>query len=219
MRGGRRDVKAKRSADLFPLFLKLEGRRVLVVGAGKIAEGKIAGLLGSGARIRVVAPEATPRVRQWARAGKVSWEARRFRAGDLTGAFLVVAATSSAAHEKIFREARRRGVLCNVVDDPPHCDFYYPSVVRRGALQIAISTSGESPALAQRLRKELEKKFGREYEAWIRKLGEERKKLMSAVISPERRRKLLHQLASESGLEEFLHPGGSGRRARARKSR
>jgi precorrin-2 dehydrogenase / sirohydrochlorin ferrochelatase len=207
--------------NLFPMFLKLEGRRLLVVGAGRIGEEKISGLLRSGAKVRVVAPQATRRVHGWARAGKIQWESRAFRATDLSGAFLVVAATSSPAlHKKIYWEARRRGVLCNIVDDPAHCDFYYPSVVRRGPLQIAISTSGQSPALAQRLRKELEDDFGPEYGAWIEKLGEARKKLLTARISPERRRKLLHRLASERGLEEFLREreGKSARKRHGRRS-
>jgi precorrin-2 dehydrogenase/sirohydrochlorin ferrochelatase len=216
-----RDSGKERSkpVDMFPMFLKLEGRRVLVAGAGRIGEEKISGLLRSGGKVRVVAPQATRRVREWARAGKIIWEAREFRPADLEGAFLVVAATSSPElHEKIYGEARRRGVLCNIVDDPAHCDFYYPSVVRRGALQIAISTSGQSPALAQRLRKELESAFGAEYGEWIQKLGEERKRLMMVKISSEQRRKLLHRLASERGLEEFLRER-EGERARGRRRR
>jgi precorrin-2 dehydrogenase/sirohydrochlorin ferrochelatase len=126
---------------LFPAFLKLNGRRCLVIGAGRVAEEKIESLLRAEADVRVVAPAATDRVRGWARAGKIRWDARKFRSSDLKDIFLVVAATSSPAlHARIFREARRRGVLCNVVDDPAHCDFYYGAVVRRGALQIAIST-------------------------------------------------------------------------------
>jgi precorrin-2 dehydrogenase / sirohydrochlorin ferrochelatase len=209
--------KGSKPVDMFPMFLKLEGRRVLVVGAGRIGEEKIGGLLRSGGKVRVVAPQATRRVHGWARARKIIWEAREYRPADLEGAFLVVAATSSTElHKRINQEARRRGVLCNIVDDPGHCDFYYPSVVRRGALQIAISTSGQSPALAQRLRKELESEFGPEYEAWIEKLGEERKRLMTARMSPERRRKLLHRLASKRGLEEFL---SERKRIRARRRR
>jgi precorrin-2 dehydrogenase/sirohydrochlorin ferrochelatase len=191
--------------DLFPIFLKLEGRRSLVVGAGAIGEEKIGGLLRGGAEVRVVAPQATPRVRSWARAGKILWDVRAFRPADLISTFLVIAATSSPAlHKKIYREARRRGVLCNLVDDPAHCDFYYPSVVRSGPLQIAISTSGQSPALAQRLRKELNSVFGPEYGAWLVELGKKREKLRSVNIPPESRRKLLHRLASHRAFEEFL---------------
>ena len=190
---------------LFPAFLKLVGRRCLVVGAGPVAEEKIEGLLRAEADVRVVAPDATPRVRSWARAGKVRWDARKFRPADFRGVFLVVAATSSPAlHAEIYKQARRRAVLCNVVDDPDHCDFYYGSVVRRGSLQIAISTGGYSPALAQRLRKKIEQEFGAEYEQWLEELGATRKRLFARKIPPERRKELLHRLASEISFEEFL---------------
>jgi precorrin-2 dehydrogenase / sirohydrochlorin ferrochelatase len=106
-------------------------------------------------------------------------------------------------HERIYKQARRRSVLCNVVDDPEHCDFYYGSVLRRGALQIAISSGGQSPALAQRLRKELEIQFGGEYEGWVRELGEARERLFSRPVDPKRRKELLHRLASEVSLEEY----------------
>jgi siroheme synthase-like protein len=192
-------------ANLFPAFLKLEGRRCLVVGAGAVGEEKIGGLLRAGADLLVVAPAATEQVRAWAQAGRIRWEARKFRAADLRGAFVVVAATSSAElHEKIFRLARRRGVLCNVVDDPARCDFYYGSVVKRGSLQIAISTAGLSPALAQRLRKKFEEQFGAEYELWVEELGKTRERLFAKNIEPARRKSLLHRLASELSFEEFL---------------
>ncbi|MGH9698751.1 MAG: precorrin-2 dehydrogenase/sirohydrochlorin ferrochelatase family protein [Candidatus Acidiferrales bacterium] len=190
--------------DLFPLFLKIAGRRCLVAGAGRVAEEKIEGLLRGGAIITVIAPRATARVRKWAREGKIRWHARGYRSGDLARAFLVVAATSSAElHQRIFHEATARSVLCNIVDDPPHCDFYYGSVVRRGALQIAISTAGRSPALAQRLRKELSKQFGAEFADWVSYLGAEREKLMHQKISPQRRKQLLHRLASRAAFEKF----------------
>lgn len=191
--------------NLFPIFLKLSKRRCVIVGAGKIAEEKIEGLLLTGAEIRVVAPKATPRIRGLAQDKKIAWAARRFKSTDLKGAFLVVAATSSTAlHEKICREARRQRVLCNVVDDPPHCDFYYGSVVRRGSLQIAISTAGKSPALAQRIRKILEQQFGPEYEDWIAALGEAREKLFARKMDAEERKRLLHILASAEMFEEFM---------------
>ena len=190
---------------LFPAFLKLTRRRCLVVGAGPIAQEKIESLLRAGASVRVVAPQATESVRAWARAKKIRWEQRKFRPADFKGVFLVVAATSSPAlHEKIFRQARRRAVLCNVVDDPAHCDFYYGAVVRRGELQIAISTGGHSPALAQRLRKKLEQEIGAEYEHWLKKLGAARKRLFAKSLSPTRRKALLHSLASEISFKRFL---------------
>jgi precorrin-2 dehydrogenase/sirohydrochlorin ferrochelatase len=184
--------------NLFPMFLKLSGRQCLVVGAGRVGEPKIAGLISAAAKVRVVAPKATEAVAGWARAGKIAWQARRFSSSDLDEMFLVVAATNSTKlNHRIFREAQRCNILCNVVDDPDHCDFYYPAVVRRGALQIAISTSGQSPALAQRLRKQLEQQFGPQYQAWVRELGKARRRLLASAIAPARRTRLLHQLASQ----------------------
>jgi len=191
--------------SLFPAFLKIASRKCLVVGAGQIGEEKIRGLLAAGAYVRVVAPHATDRVQAWAREDKVQWDARAFRNSDLAGMFLVVAATSSPElHKRIYKLAGLRKVLCNVVDDPEHCDFYYGSVVRRGALQIAISSGGHSPALSQRIRKQLERQFTAEYELWLEELGETRKRLFSRAIPPERRKRLLHRLASEASFEEFL---------------
>jgi precorrin-2 dehydrogenase / sirohydrochlorin ferrochelatase len=192
-------------AKLFPMFLKLSARPCLVVGAGTVAESKIASLLGAGGRVRVVAPEATPQVRSWAKSKRIEWQQRPFQPDDLEGMFLVIAATSSTElHERIFEEATRRGVLCNVVDVPALCGFYYPSVVQRGALQIAISTAGLSPALAQRLRRELEDQFGPEYEEWVAQLGEARKKLFATKLDPEERKRRLHEDASEEGFRAFL---------------
>lgn len=191
--------------NLFPVFLKLSSRPCLVVGAGAIAESKISSLLEAGATLSVVAPEATAQVRSWAQSRKLAWHPRPFQPGDLDGMFLVVAATSSnPLHEQIFREASLRGILCNVVDVPELCDFYFPAVVRRGALQIAISTAGQSPALAQRLRKLLEDQFGPEYEAWLAHLGHAREKLFSQQIDPQERKRLLHDLASEQAFLDFL---------------
>jgi precorrin-2 dehydrogenase/sirohydrochlorin ferrochelatase len=189
---------------LFPMFLKLGGRPCLVVGAGTVAESKIASLIEADAQVLVVAPDATPGVRSWTQAKRLEWRQRDFQPGDLDGMFIVVAATSSTElHKQIFQEATRRGVLCNIVDVPELCDFYYPAVVQRGALQIAVSTSGQSPALAQRLRVELEEQFGAEYEAWLEYLGEARDKLQSQKLDPEDRKRLLHKLASKEAFEAF----------------
>ncbi len=183
--------------SLFPMFVKLDGRRCLVIGAGSVGEAKIESLLATAATVRVVAPKATPKVREWAREGRIEWQAREYVPADLAGVFLVIAATSSRAlHDEIYAEAKSRDVLCNTVDEPERCDFYFPAVVRRGDLQIAISTGGLSPALAQRLRKELEEQFGPEWEAWVAQLGRTREELMSLPMPPEQRKRLLHRYAS-----------------------
>jgi precorrin-2 dehydrogenase/sirohydrochlorin ferrochelatase len=193
---------------LFPISLKLRGRLCVVVGGGVIAESKIQSLLAAEAHVVVVAPEATETVAAWARAGQIEWQKRNFATEDLCGAFLVVAGTSSPqVNHEVFRQCETEGILCNVVDDPEFCHFYYPAVVRRGALQIAISTEGQSPALAQRLRKGLEAQFGPEYEQWLEWLGVARKFLRSAGKDPEETKQLLHQLASEEMFEKFLRDG------------
>lgn len=190
--------------ELFPLFLKLAGRRCLVVGGGVVAEAKMHGLVRCGAQVRVVAPEATPGLLEAANSGRILWEQRPFLPSDLAGVFLVVAATNSPElHEEIFLRSQQAGILCNAVDEPERCDFYYPAVVRRGALQLAISTAGHSPFLAQRLRRELEERFGPEYGPWIEKIGRQRRELFQADISPENRRAILRELSSERAFAEF----------------
>ena len=185
------------------MFMKLDGRSCLVVGADTIGEPKISSLIEAGASVRVIALHATAAVAEWARVGKITWEARAFDTSDLEGSFLVIAATNSRdLNAAIFREAGRRKILCNVVDDPEYCDFYYPAVVRRGDLQIAISTNGQSPALAQRIRRELEIQFGPEYGEWLNELGQVRQQLFASKIDPEQRRRLLHELASREAFKK-----------------
>ena len=191
--------------SLFPMFMKLEGRRLLVVGAGKVGEPKIAGLLETGARILVVALEPSAAVKEWAREGKIELDVRAFRSDDLDGVFLAVVATSSRTlNERIYNEAQKRGVLCNVVDVPDLCDFFYPSIVRRGDLQIAVSTAGQSPSLAQKIRQQLEKQFGPAYASWVAELGETRKLILASDLDRERKLDLLHSLASREAAVAAL---------------
>jgi len=188
--------------SLFPMFLKLEGRSCLVVGAGKIGESKIRSLLVSRAKVHVIAPWATPTVTAWDRAGVLRWTAREFHPSDLEGVFLVVAATSiTAVNDVVYQEAQTRRALCNVVDVPDRCDFYYPAVVRRGDLQVAISTAGHSPALAQRLRREFERQLAPVYAGWLQGLGKIRRDLFSRRMDPEKRRSLLHAVAGGNPIE------------------
>ena len=197
---------------MFPIFLKLESRPCLVVGAGTIAECKIQGLLAECASLKVVAPEATAQIRQWASAGAIDWHQRKFQSGDLEGKFLVIVATSCCdVNARVFTEAHAKGILCNAVDDPPNCDFYYPAVVRRGDLQIAISTGGQSPALAQRIRQELEQQFGPEYESWVAELGKQREELAASDLDPDVRKRILHELASRASFDAQVAAQKGGR--------
>ena len=191
--------------SLFPMFMKLDGRQCLVVGAGKVGESKIEGLLETGARIRVVALEATPQVREWVRLGRIELSLQPYTNADLDGAFLAVVATSSRSlNERIYSDAQQRRVLCNVVDVPDLCDFFYPAVVRRGDLQIAVSTAGQSPSLAQKIRQQLEKQFGLGYASWVAELGETRKLILSSDLDRDRKLDLLHSLASREAVEAAL---------------
>jgi precorrin-2 dehydrogenase/sirohydrochlorin ferrochelatase len=187
------------------MFMKLAGRQCLVGGAGKVGEPKIGGLIDTGAHIRVVSIEATQAVREWARTGRIELELRAFSTSDLERAFLAIVATASRSlNELVYREAQKRGVLCNVVDVPEYCDFFYPAIVRRGDLQIAISTSGQSPSLAQKLRQQLERQFGPEYETWVAELGETRRLVLASELDRERKQSLLHALASREAFEAAL---------------
>ena len=182
--------------SLFPIFLKLAARPCVVVGAGTIAESKIESLLLAEASVTVIAPEGLERVNRWAESGEIVWHRREYKHGDLRGAFLGVAATNTPpVNRAVYAEANAANILCNAVDDPPFCDYYFPSVVRRGELQIAISTAGESPALAQRLRKELNAQLPLDTGEWLMELGRLRREVTAVEPIGEERKLLLHELA------------------------
>lgn len=182
--------------------MKVTGKHCLVVGAGKVGEPKIGGLIDTGARIHVVALQASSQVREWAAAGKIEMNLRAFSADDLNGKFLAVVATASnSLNRLIYRHAERSGVLCNVVDVPEYCDFFYPAVVQRGDLQIAISTNGQSPSLAQKLRQQLERQFGVGYAEWVAQLGDTRRLILASELDKQIKLDLLHSLASREAFE------------------
>jgi len=192
---------------MLPIFLKLEGRPCLVVGAGTIASPKIQSLLRAGGSVTVVAPKAASQIQEQAAAIKLNWVQREFIESDLDGIFLVIAATDfQVVNHRIAAAARTRGILCNSVDDPPDCDFYYPSVVRRGDLQIAISTAGKSPALAQRLRQEIDALLPEDTGDWLDRLGELRQRMLAAFPITEDRKHALHLLARRELCEANTCP-------------
>jgi uroporphyrin-III C-methyltransferase/precorrin-2 dehydrogenase/sirohydrochlorin ferrochelatase len=193
--------------SLLPIFLNLEGRRCLLVGAGTVALDKIGSLLKTGARLRVVAPEARQEVRQLAREGKLEWIERTFEVTDLDGNFVVIAATDSPeVNASVYRGAVERGIPCNSVDDIPNCDFFFGSVVSRGELQVAISTAGESPAVAQRLRREIDAQLPEDLGPWLNHLGQLRREVLAIHPRGEERRALLHQLAQRQVCESDFCP-------------
>lgn len=160
------------SADVYyPLFADLHGRRCVVIGGGLVAQRKVTALLQYGADITLVSPTATKRLLTYARQGRIRHVARRFRPLDLHGAWLVYAATDDARiNEQVFRHASRRRIFTNVVDQKLLCSFIAPSIVKRGALVIAVSTGGASPTIAKRLRRQLQQAIGTEYGRMVRLL-------------------------------------------------
>jgi precorrin-2 dehydrogenase/sirohydrochlorin ferrochelatase len=183
--------------SLFPIFLKLAERPCTVIGAGKLAESKIESLLVANARVTVVATHANARITALAEAGEIALHLREYKTGDVANQFLAVAATDNpAVNRAVFAEAEASGVLINAVDDPPFCDFYFPSVVRRGDLQIAISTAGHSPALAQRLRKEINALLPLDAGDWLAEVGNLRREVLQLEPLNDARNELLHTLAS-----------------------
>ncbi len=193
--------------SLMPIFLDLEGRAGLLVGAGSVALDKIGTLLQAGVRLRVVAPEAREEIRSLAAEGRLEWVQRSFAPTDLDGIFIAIAATDQPeVNAAVYQAAVERGVLCNSVDDIPHCDFFFGSVVRRGALQIAISTSGESPAFAQRLRREIDEQLSPDIGPWLTELGALRREILATHPAGDERRALLHQLAQRPLCESASCP-------------
>ena len=195
----------------FPAFLDIREKRCVVVGGGNVASQKVRALLKSKACVEVVSPRLTPALQKLVQKGTIGWISRDFTESDLRGAFLAIAATDDAAVNKQVWDAAERGrVLLNAVDDPPHCHFVFPSIFRRGKLQVAISTGGASPVLAKRIRKELGKSFGPEYATALDWMGGARR-VVSQRVEGQRRRKALFSALADTNI-----PAGIKRYGKAR---
>jgi precorrin-2 dehydrogenase/sirohydrochlorin ferrochelatase len=174
--------------DYFPAFLDLRGRRCLVVGGGLIAERKVLGLLECGARVMVVSPALVPGLARLAASGRIEHRARVFRKIDARRSMLAIAATGVAAvDDAVAMAARQHGALVNAVDRPARCDFIYGSVLRRGELQIAVSTGGRAPALAREIRRRLESVVGEQYAALVEDVGRARRAARATARTPQLR--------------------------------
>jgi len=191
----------------YPVFLDIQNRPCLVVGGGPVAERKVLGLLSAGAKVTVVSPRTTKKLGELAKEDRVKHQKGRFTPGMLKGFFLAIAATDSKeVNAAVWMEAEALGLPVNVVDDPAHCSFIMPSVVDRGSLTVAISTSGKSPLLAQRLREELEKIIGTEYETLVEILGAVRKKLLKNGLSRDKKESIIKDLVG-SPLPGLIRAG------------
>ncbi len=188
----------------YPIQLDIAGKRCLVVGAGSVGTRKIDGLLACGADVTVVSIATTRHVDALAHDGRVTCYHRAYRADDLDGIFLVIGATNDVAlNRQVYEDAGDRNVLCNIADQPALCHFILPAVVRRGDLVIAVSTSGQSPALAKHMRRKMEKTYGEEYALFLRLMGRIRKKLLAADHAPEAHKPLFNALI-DNGLLEMI---------------
>jgi precorrin-2 dehydrogenase / sirohydrochlorin ferrochelatase len=188
----------------YPINLDLRGRRCLVVGGGSVGARKARTLVDCGAAVLVVSPETDSAMEALAEAGGVTLKRRPYRSSDLAGVFLAFAATDNPdANRRVGEDARRRSVLCNIADRPEDGDFILPARVIQGDLLITVSTSGQSPALAKKLRKELQDQFGPEYAAGLRLLGAVRKRLLASGHDPETHKHLFRRLIRDGMIQHL----------------
>jgi len=196
------------SNDLYFACIDLTDRPCTVVGAGPVAFEKIEGLLAAGARVHVVAPEATEEIKELAATGKVAWTQRGFESGDLDRVFLVVAATGDrAVSEQVHSAAEQRGLLVNVADVPELCNFILPAVVRDGRIAVAVSTAGASPALAQRLRDEIGRILERPYARLAEILAGLRPWARAALVDYDARKRFFDSIVSDADGVALLEAG------------
>jgi len=191
----------------YPIYLDIKNRNCLVIGGGSVGARKVLTLISCGANVTVVSLDATEKLHQLSNNGEIKLKERPFQTTDLDDRFLVIGATDNQElNLKIHAEAERRGLLCNIADRPKACNFILPSIVNRGDLIVAISTSGKSPAFAKKLRKQLEAEFGDEYAEFLNLMGAIRKKLLSQDHESEAHKHLFEQLI-ERDLVQILRDG------------
>ena len=189
----------------YPAFLNLKTKKAVVCGGGSVAERKILALLKAGAIVTVISPEITGRIDKEKQKNRLKHICRRYKKGDLKDAFLVIAATDSLqVNERISLDAL---CLVNVVDTPDLCNFIVPSLVNRGPLTIAISTSGVSPALSRSIRKELEKLYGTEISRYLKLLRTIRSEAIKRIKDPKKRGEFLKSVASDKILKMLREKG------------
>jgi precorrin-2 dehydrogenase / sirohydrochlorin ferrochelatase len=184
----------------YPVILRLDGKKVVIVGGGKVAERKVRGLIGTGAVIVVVSPEATDEIHRLSRDGKIVWKQKFFSASDLSDAFMIFAATNDPEINQSISISTGSHQLVTIADDPDKSNFHVPAHFRRGQLSIAVSTGGASPTLASEIRHQLEQQFDDSYESYLEFLSSKRKWILKEVVDASLKRKLLKTIVSS----EFL---------------
>jgi precorrin-2 dehydrogenase/sirohydrochlorin ferrochelatase len=195
-------LKDENRMTYYPVFLQLEGKIALVVGGGKVAQRKVETLLRYGASIHIISKVLTDKLKQLIDIREVRFLGEEMRDDFLDEAFIVVAATDDKKlNSKVSESARKRGLLVNAVDQPADCNFIVPSIVKKGDLSIAISTSGKSPALAKKIRKELDGQFGNEYEIFLNLMGGLRKEILGMGFSQEENSRIFHEIVNGGIIE------------------
>jgi precorrin-2 dehydrogenase/sirohydrochlorin ferrochelatase len=197
--------------EFYPVCLDISNERCVVAGGGEVAERKVAGLLECGAKVVIVSKDLTPALREMKDAGRIEHLSDDYREEYLEGAFLVIGATDREdVNENISRDARDRGVLVNIVDVPARCNFIVPSVFRRGDLLVAVSTGGKSPALARRLREEIEERYGPEYGTLLTIMGNLRERVTARGASSAENR-VLFESVLDSAILRYIREGKGDR--------
>lgn len=192
----------------YPLFIYLEGQPTAVIGGGQVAERKTQTLLAYGAQVTLTAPHVTDQLRALAEEGRIAWQCRCYREGDLADTLLVIGATDDlAVNEAVYREACRRHILVNIVDVPDLCTAIVPSIMQRGRLQIAVSTQGAAPAEARDIRRGLEREFPEWWEPYLDVMAEVRLLIKQRVPGPAAQRTPLYAAVAASGLKERIAQG------------
>ena len=200
----------------YPIFLDLNGRRVVIIGGGSVATRKAETILGTGARLVVVAPHLDETLRKVCTGTKAELIESKYSKDYIGGATLVIAATNDEAlNKQIYKDCQQLEILCNVVDSPELCDFYVPAVVQRGDLQIAIGTDGNSPAYAGHLRKKLENIFTEKHGEFLAQLEAIRGFVIEKIADASERKAILGKLADDESFEYFLQNGPEQWRKRA----
>jgi len=206
MKNTKTNLQTSKSSDrnYYPVFLNLKNRLCLIIGGGQVAERKAVILIKYGARVRIIAPSITKRLINLEEKGKLEIIKRDYKKGDLEGAFMVFAATNKKEiNREIKKDAEEMGIIANVVDDPDFCDFIVPSIVKKGPVTIAISTSGILPMFARVFKDEIKQVLTKDHIRYVKKIGRLRKMILKEVLDPKERKMIMREI-KKSDMNEIM---------------
>lgn len=193
---------------MYPVCLNISGKLSVVIGGGSVAERKVQGILAGDGKVRIISPEITATLRTLVKTDAIEWREKTYSATDLSGAFLVFAATdNSMAQSAVLRDARELGLLVNVADDPQSCDFQVPASIRRGDLTLSVATNGKSPAVAAMVKRRLESDYGKEYEQLTALLALLRDRILTEDEVSHEEKRILFQKILHDDMVDWLRAG------------